>query len=296
MFDALLFQDKIAFLDGKALQLYDLSNHQVTVISQFDQALFLWGFMLYDEPGNQLVYWVIMNDNDPQADLTRGTIVGFYDLAHHSQRELPQFHYSLTVLGFDAGHHNLFIHGFGDDPDFRGISEVDPQDGHMVAEINVEGYGDVTLSPAMRWLAAEGVAISPDQTQRWWQWRLYDMMSTPPTLRVIPLPHPPSHISMHFWSADSQILYFFLVKGDTGDVGVTTGSYGFWPLDVNKGELTQVAKIEDYTYGGIDLGGPWILLAYSAINQPSILLNRYTGQHAYLDLPEYPKFVRGGKR
>jgi hypothetical protein len=291
VYDCLLVQGEIVFLDNKALQIFDLSSGKVAVISQFNPELFLYGYLLYDPAGNQLVYWIIVND--PQGDLTRGTILGFYNLSQQSTRELPQFHYELTVLGFDADHHTLYIHGVGDAADFRGIDEMDPQDGHTVGQIEVEGTGDATLSPDKRWLVTGWTTDSPDLTQRWWQLHVYDLSSTKPAFRTLSLPNTPSHITMHFWSEDSQRLYFFLVKGDVGDVGDATGSYGFWSLDVSSGEMSQVAKIEDYSYGGFDLGGPWILLTYSAQNNPPILVNRYTGQHAYLDLPEYPKFVRG---
>lgn len=291
VYDCLLVQGEIAFLDNKSLQIFDLSSGKVTVISQFNPVLFEYGFLLYDESGNQLVYWISVDD--PQADFTRGTIVGFYDQAHQITRELPQFHDSLTVLGFDAGHHYLYSHPNGQSFDFGPIIEIDPNDGHTVGQIDIMGYSWSGLSPDKKLLATDWLSLSPDLTRRLWGLRIYNLASATSDSLTISLPYTPSHITIHFWSEDSQRLYFFLVKGDVGDVGDATGSYGFWSLDVSSGEMSQVAKIEDYSYGGFDLGGPWILLTYSAQTNPSILINRYTSQHAFLDLPEFPKFVRG---
>ncbi|HVN56461.1 MAG TPA: hypothetical protein VMT46_19195 [Anaerolineaceae bacterium] len=285
--DSMRVGEQIFVLGERTLQRYDLVTQEWQNLRTFDRPV-QFGRLSADETAGQVVYQATFDD--PQADLGWGALLGLYDLAQKTLRELPTFHRSLSFLGFTADRNGLLILWMGDDPEFGGISVLDPQTGQELKQIPLYGSLFAVLSPDRRTLATRWYPPPGDPPKLVPKVYLYDL-AAPDRPRPFALPIPGSNFITLAWSADGAKLYFHLVSSANFDYNTRT--YGVWALDVASGRVSQAAPLANANAAWINLDPQWVLLQSYTFDRPLLLVDLATGKQLSLSLPADAQVVHG---
>lgn len=277
----------ILVLREQGIQRLNLNDGMVDMVFQFDVPA-QYGDLLLSSDSSRIFFYAVVSDDTAEFGST--TLIGYYDLVQNLVKTVSYFPQTIRLLGFTQDRFGLYLLPLGQDPEFGMVFVYDLERNEITEELPVQGTNYASLAPGARLLA---VASYPEDIDEKivQSLNLYDLPSLPHTTpRVFVLPATGSQIYGFLWSPDARELYFLLFPPDYAYQPETTN--GLWCFNVETGEMSQIANINDPAYHliSIDPQGEWILLMHES-EAGGILISLPDGKSQSIPLPVLATFV-----